>query len=71
MEKLLRVTQVSEALSIGKSTVWLYAKQGRLPKPIKLSERVSVWRESDIEVFVDSIVSGSANADDNLFKEGL
>lgn len=49
MEKYLRVKDVAEMLSIGKSTVWLYAKTGKLPKPIKLSPNVTVWKLSDIE----------------------
>ncbi len=49
MAKFLRVKQVSEKLGIGKSTVWLWLKQNKLPKPIKLSPRVTVWVEKDIE----------------------
>lgn len=51
---LLRDKEVADLLSIGRSTVWLYASSGVLPKPIKLSPRVSVWRLSDIESFIAS-----------------
>ena len=30
-------------LGIGKSTMYLWVKEGRLPKPIRLSHRVSGW----------------------------
>jgi predicted DNA-binding transcriptional regulator AlpA len=30
------------------------AKEGKLPAPIKLSERITVWKLSDIEAFVAS-----------------
>jgi predicted DNA-binding transcriptional regulator AlpA len=30
------------------------AKNGTLPAPIKLSERVTVWKLSDIEAFIAS-----------------
>lgn len=50
-ESYLRLTQVANQLSIGKSTVWYYVKKEILPKPIKLSARVTVWRSSDIDSF--------------------
>ncbi len=52
-ERVLRVPKVAEKLSISVSTVWQYARQGKIPKPIKLSPRVSVWKESDIDAFLE------------------
>lgn len=49
MKVYLRDKQVAEMLSIGRSTVWHYVKIGKLPKPFKLSPRVSIWKVSDIE----------------------
>lgn len=60
MDKLIRDVGVAEALNIGRSTVWLYARQGKLPKPTKLSARVSVWKESDIKAFIDSMMEAVA-----------
>ena len=56
MEKLLRLPEVAEILGVGKSTVWLYARQGKLPKATKLSPRVSVWKMSDVQKLIDSIM---------------
>lgn len=55
MEKFLRVKDVAEMLSIGKSTIWLYVKTGKFPKPIKLSPGVTVWKLSEIEQFMSSL----------------
>ena len=44
----LRVAQVAKKIGIGKSTVWLWVKEGKFPKPIKLSPRVTVWDENYI-----------------------
>jgi predicted DNA-binding transcriptional regulator AlpA len=44
-KKYLRAKEVAEYLSIGLSTVWLYAKEGKLT-PKKISNRVTVF---DIE----------------------
>jgi predicted DNA-binding transcriptional regulator AlpA len=41
MERLIRVQEVAEILGIGKSTVWLWVKLGKIPAPIHLSTRVS------------------------------
>ena len=51
-ERLLRVKEVSELVGIGKSTVWAWVKEGKFPKPVKLSDRVTVWRESEVQTFI-------------------
>jgi len=51
-ERLIRLPEVMAKLGIKRSTVWLFAKEGRLPKPIKLSAKVTVWRESEIDTYI-------------------
>ena len=53
MEKLLRLPQVAEMLCVSKSTVWQYAREGKLPKATKLSPRVSVWKLSDVMALLE------------------
>jgi prophage regulatory protein len=55
--QFLRANQVALMLSIGKSTVWSYSKKGILPTPIKLSEKVTVWRLEDIEAYTNKLAS--------------
>ena len=55
MDKLLRIPQVMELTGLAKSTVWLWVKEGKLPKPIKLSPRVSVWKESELMAFINGV----------------
>lgn len=52
--KYMRAREVSQYLSIGLSTVWLYAKQGKL-KTKKLSPRVTVFDINDVEKLKDGI----------------
>lgn len=52
MERYLRDKEVAKMLSIGRSTVWYYTKIGKLPKPIKFSPRVTVWKLTDIEQII-------------------
>ncbi len=50
-----RINQLLPFLPISKSTVWAWVKQGRFPKPIKLSPTVTVWRNKDIHQWLNSI----------------
>ena len=50
-DRYLRVHEVAQMLSINKSTVWAWNKKGDFPKGIKLSERVTVWRLSEIVAY--------------------
>ena len=52
MERYMRINEVIQMLSVGKSTVWAWVKDDKFPKPIKLSEYVTVWKLSDIEEWV-------------------
>ncbi|MCX6074506.1 MAG: helix-turn-helix domain-containing protein [Campylobacterales bacterium] len=58
----LRSKEASQYLKIGKSTLWLFTKQGKI-KSIKLSERVTVWNKADIDAFIASrSTEGAVNA---------
>ncbi|HHJ13259.1 MAG TPA: AlpA family phage regulatory protein [Gammaproteobacteria bacterium] len=52
MTEYLRVKQVAALLGIGVSTVWAWVKEGKLPAPVKLSERVTVWDRAELESWV-------------------
>jgi len=51
--RLLRLPQVLELIPIGKSTWWTGVKSGKFPKPIKLSPRITMWRERDIHALIE------------------
>ena len=53
----LRIKDVMKKTSIPKSTIWLWVKEEKFPKPIKLSERVTVWKESDIDEWMESKIN--------------
>jgi len=50
---LLRVKQVLRFVPVSRSHWWAGVKAGKFPKPMKLSERVTVWRASDIKDLVE------------------
>lgn len=54
MEKLLRLPEVMELTGVKKSTVWAWVKSGRLPAPFKLSSRVTVWRLTELQEWINA-----------------
>ena len=53
-KKLLRLKQiVPERIPISRSSWWAGVKSGKYPQPMKLGQRTTVWRESDIDKIVN------------------
>ena len=46
--KLIRIAEVSNLTTISKSHIYTLARQGRFPKPRRISENTSVWLESEV-----------------------
>ena len=53
-EGFIRVNQLSQILGVAVVTCWRWSAQGRLPAPLKLSDRVTVWRAEDIRAFINA-----------------
>jgi prophage regulatory protein len=51
--KLMRIADVSKKTTLAKSTIWLKMSQGSFPKPTKLSAAINVWKESDIDLWIE------------------
>lgn len=47
-EGFVRVGTLARLLGIATVTVWRWTANGKLPKPVKLSERVTAWRAEDV-----------------------
>ena len=54
MSKFLRITSVMEKTGLAKSTIWLWVKENKFPKPIKLSPRIIVWEEEKVLYWMES-----------------
>jgi prophage regulatory protein len=52
--KLLRIADVSIKTTLAKSTIWLKMAEGSFPKPTKLSPAINVWKESDIDEWIEN-----------------
>lgn len=51
IDRLLSDHEVAEMLSCARSTLWRWAAEGVVPKPIKIGG-TSRWRMSDIEAVI-------------------
>ena len=54
--RLIRIQEVMNKVGIARSTVWYMVKKGKLPRPRKLSPRVTVWVESEIDEYIEKIL---------------
>ena len=55
VKRLLRIDEVMARLSISKSSVWEGCRTGRLPQPIKIGPRTTVWKSEDIDAFIENL----------------
>ena len=54
MRKYLRITEVVKKISVSKSAILQWSREGNFPNPIKLSPKVTVWEEEKIDEWVKS-----------------
>ena len=45
----MRLPQVLAEIPVSRSTWWAGVRDGRFPKPVKLSKRTSAWLRADID----------------------
>jgi predicted DNA-binding transcriptional regulator AlpA len=53
-DQLLRIQDVMAITTLSKSCINLWVAQGRFPKPTSLSATVKVWRESNVNGWIES-----------------
>ena len=56
---------ISGILPISRAAWYAGVKDGRYPKPVKLSQKTSAWRSSDIEALVERLNRGCWNKQAN------
>jgi len=50
-----RARQIASRLDISESTVWRWSAAGKLPKPKKLSKRVTVWQSDEVDAAIEAM----------------
>ena len=61
IKRLLRIKEVLARLSISRSSFLEGCRTGRLPQPIKIGPRTTVWKAEDIDAFIENL--GKQGAD--------
>ncbi|UES36829.1 helix-turn-helix transcriptional regulator [Roseibium aggregatum] len=52
--RLKSIIDPNGPIPVSKSTWWAGVKDGRFPSPVKLGERITVWRVEDIRDLLDN-----------------
>lgn len=55
----VRLPTILALFPISKSAWWDGVRQGKYPQPVKLSERTTAWRVSDIRQLLEAVSAGS------------
>ncbi len=54
----VRLSQIIPAIiPVSKSTWWAGVKEGRYPRPVKLSARCTAWRVEDIRALIEQLAA--------------
>lgn len=51
----MRLTEILRVLPICRTTWWKGVKEGRYPKGVKISERVTAWKVEDIQALIEKL----------------
>jgi len=54
-DHFLRLKDVLKIYPVSKSTWWAGVKSGKYPQAVKLSERTTAWRASDIQNLCEKV----------------
>lgn len=57
--RILRRPQVQHRTGLSRSTIYAMMKEGRFPRPIRLSARAVGWTETSINEWLESRISGA------------
>ena len=60
-ERFVRLPEVITIVGFKKSTIWAKIKDGTFPKPIKLADRITVWKLTDLDKWVKQEIEAYEN----------
>lgn len=54
-KRILRITDVMNLTGLKRSTVYLWGKQGRFPRPFKIGgSRAAAWASGEVQAWIDA-----------------
>jgi predicted DNA-binding transcriptional regulator AlpA len=65
----MRERQLLQWICISRSSLWKMIREGNFPKPIRLSERISVWETASVEDFLQRFKTAASASVDGGTKE--
>jgi prophage regulatory protein len=54
---LIRLPEVERRIGLKRTSIYKAVKAGTLPAPVRVSERLTAWREEDIDRWIEQRVS--------------
>lgn len=60
-DRMMRLPQAREKLGLAASTYWKGVKEGTIPTQVSLGPRISAWRESELQAWIDAKTYASRN----------
>ena len=58
--QLLRITEVSKLVGLGKTSIYALLSKNRFPQPLRVAPGSVRWRRSDIEAWIDKLAAEAA-----------
>lgn len=53
-QRIIRAKEAHQGIiPVSAKTIWEWVRKGQFPKPVKLSDNVTVWRKSDIDAWLE------------------
>ncbi|RME58363.1 AlpA family phage regulatory protein [Candidatus Parcubacteria bacterium] len=52
--RYMRISQLTQYISLGRTTIYRLAREGKFPKPIKLTENTTVWDVNEVDAWVEA-----------------
>jgi prophage regulatory protein len=59
--RLLRLKEVTQLTSLGKSAIYARVAAATFPQPLTISSRCSVWREDEVVAWANALPRGCRN----------
>ena len=57
-KRVIRISELANSkdrtgrIPVSPATIWRWVMEGKLPKPYKLSDRITVWNTEDVDFFI-------------------
>lgn len=68
-QRFIRLSQLSSTkdrpglFPVSPATIWRWVREGKMPKPFKLGEGITVWERSEIERFIAECAATACDND--------